>query len=283
VDATQDPIEPSEAESRDVDELLHVLDLEELDRDIFRGSNPEGDVRRPRLFGGQVAAQAARAAGLTVPGDRRLHSLHGYFLRAGQADRPTILHVDRDRDGGSFSARHVTARQNGEVILSLLVSFHVDEEGPDLQAADLPSGVPAPEDVPAPEGWFPHVSVLDLRVTGMGRPRGKWGGPPHQFWARARGPLPDDPLLHACVLTYLSDVGTGLEKVTMDEQWWGPSLDHAVWFHNPARLDDWVLVDLVPGAAAGARGFYTGTVHDRHGRLLATIAQEHVMRKGDFR
>ncbi len=97
------------------------------------------------------------------------------------------------------------------------------------------------------------------------------------------GPLPDDRLLHACVLTYLSDVGTGLEKLDLEEPWWGPSLDHSVWFHHPARLDDWVLVDLVPGAAAGARGFYTGMVYDRDGRLLATIAQEHVMRKGEFR
>jgi acyl-CoA thioesterase-2 len=282
VDDANDRIERGEAESRDVAELLHVLDLEELDRDIFRGRNPSGDVRRPRLFGGQVAAQATRAAGLTVPDDRRVHSLHGYFLRAGQADRPTILHVDRDRDGRSFSARHVTARQDGEVIFSLLVSFHVDEVGPDFQATGLPAGVPMPEDVPPPQGWFPHLSVLDLRITGTGVPRNAWGGPPHQFWARARGPLPDDPLLHACVLTYLSDVGTGLEKLRFDEPWWGPSLDHAVWFHHPARLDDWVLVDLLPGASAGARGFYTGMVYDRAGRLLATVAQEHVMRKGDF-
>jgi acyl-CoA thioesterase-2 len=292
VDGTQDPveaiegiqgIEASEAEARDVAELLHLLDLEELDRDIFRGQNPQDDVRRPRLFGGQVAAQAARAAGLTVPEGRSLHSLHGYFLRAGRADRPTILHVDRDRDGGSFSARHVTARQNGEVIMSLLVSFHAGEDGLELQAADLPASVPPPEAAPPPDGRYPHGSVLDLRITGTGRPRASWGGPPHQFWARARGPLPDDPLLHACVLTYLSDIGTGLEKVELGEPWWGPSLDHAVWFHHPARLDDWVLVDLLPGAAASGRGFYTGTVHDRQGRLLATIAQEHVMRKGEFR
>jgi len=278
-----EPVEPGEAEARDVAQLLQVLDLEELDRDIFRGQNPGGDVKRPRLFGGQVAAQAARAAGLTVAPDRRLHSLHGYVLRAGQADRPTILHVDRDRDGRSFSARHVTARQDGEVILSLLVSFHADETGPDYQPSGLPEGVPMPEDVEPPSGWFPHLSVLDLRVTGMGRPLGRWGGPPHQFWARARGPLPDDPLLHACVLTYLSDVGTGLEKVSFEETFIGPSLDHAVWFHHAAPLDGWVLVDLVPGAAAGARGFYTGKVYDRDGRLLATIAQEHVMRRSEFR
>lgn len=280
MDDTTAPIERGEAESRDVVELLHVLDLEELDRDIFRGLNPRGDRRRPRLFGGQVAAQAARAASLTVPDDRSIHSLHGYFLRAGQSGRPTILHVDRDRDGRSFSARHVTARQDGDVIMSLLVSFHVDEAGPEHPPPGLPEGVPMPEAVPAPEGRFPHSSVLDLRITGAGRPRGAWGSPPHQFWARARGPLPDDRLLHACVLTYLSDVGTGIEKLGLEEPWWGPSLDHAIWFHHAARLDDWVLVDLLPGAAAGARGFYTGTVHDRDGRLLATIAQEHVMRAG---
>jgi acyl-CoA thioesterase-2 len=280
-----DPAEPAadatergEAESRDVAELLRVLDLEQLDRDIFRGANPVGDARRPRLFGGQVAAQAARAASLTVPEDRGIHSLHGYFLRAGRSDRPTILHVDRDRDGGSYSARHVAAVQDGEVIMSLLVSFHVDEEGFEFQAAGLPAGVPDPEAVPEAEAT-PHRAIFDLRITGRGESRGAGGGSPHQFWVRARGPLPDDRLLHACVLTYVSDFGTGLAKLPPhDPPWWGPSLDHAVWFHHGARMDDWVLVDLVPTAAAGARGFYTGTVHDRGGRLLATIAQEHVMR-----
>ena len=270
--------ERGEAESRDVAELLRVLDLEELDRDIFRGVNPVGDLRRPRLFGGQVAAQAARAASLTVPDDRSLHSLHGYFLRAGRADRPTILHVDRDRDGGSYSARHVAARQEGEVIMSVLVSFHADEDGPEFQALAMPDAVPPPEDVPAPT-VTPHASIFDLRIVGRGEPRGDFPGSPHRFWARARGPLPEDPQLHACVLAYLSDIGTGLAKLPpADPPWMGPSLDHAVWFHHAGRMDDWVLVDLVPMAAAGARGYYTGTVHDRAGRLLASIAQEHVMR-----
>ena len=168
---TEQPAAPErgEAESRDVAELLRVLDLEELDRDIFRGVNPEGDRRRPRLFGGQVAAQAARAASLTVPDDRSLHSLHGYFLRAGRADRPTILHVDRDRDGGSYSARHVAAVQDGEVIMSVLVSFHADEDGPEFQALAMPDGVPPPEAVPAPT-VTPHASIFDLRIVGRGEP-----------------------------------------------------------------------------------------------------------------
>jgi acyl-CoA thioesterase-2 len=275
--AADDP-DRGEAESRDVAELLHVLDVEELDRDIFRGVNPQGDVRRPRLFGGQVAAQAARAAGLTVPDDRTMHSLHGYFLRAGQADRPTILHVDRDRDGRSYSARHVAARQDGKVIMSLLVSFHVEEDGREYQAAGLPDGVVMPEDAPVPDPPSLHSAVLDVRMLGRGDPRGASPGGPYRFWARSRAPLPDDRQLHACVLAYLSDIGTGLARLPPEPAWQGPSLDHAVWFHHPARVDDWVLVDLVPLAAAGGRGFYTGTVHDRDGRLLATIAQEHVMR-----
>jgi acyl-CoA thioesterase-2 len=273
----EDP-QRGEAESRDVAELLRVLDLEELDRDIFRGVNPRDDARRPRLFGGQVAAQAARAASLTVPDDRSIHSLHGYFLRGGRADRPTILHVDRDRDGRSYSARHVAARQDGEVIMSLLVSFHVDEAGREYQAAGLPEDVVMPDAVAAPEPPSRHASVLDLRILGRADPTGPSPGGPYRFWARSRAELPDDRQLHACVLTYLSDIGTGLARLPAEPAWSGPSLDHAMWFHHPARMDDWVLVDLVPVASAGARGFYTGTVHDRDGRLVATIAQEHVMR-----
>jgi acyl-CoA thioesterase II len=275
---TADEPARGEAESRDVAELLHLLDLEELDRDIFRGVNPIDDVRRPRLFGGQVAAQAARAASLTVPDDRSIHSLHGYFLRGGQANRPTILHVDRDRDGRSYSARHVAARQDGEVIMSLLVSFHVAEEGREYQAVGLPDGVPMPEDVPEPDPPSPHSSVFDLRMIGRAAPGRRSPGGPYRFWARSRATLPDDGLVHACVLTYLSDMGTGFAKLPPEPAWEGPSLDHAVWFHHPSRMDDWVLVDLVPLAAAGGRAFYTGTVHDRAGLLLATIAQEHVMR-----
>ena len=274
---------PGEAESRDVAELLRVLDLEELDRDILRGTNPAGDARRPRLFGGQVAAQAARAACLTVPDDRLLHSLHGYFLRGGEADRPTILHVDRDRDGRSFSARHVTARQNGKVIMSLLVSFSVDEAGHEFEAPSIAATVPPPEEVAEAHPASAHHAIFDLRILGVGSATSAFFRTPHRFWARPRTALPDDRLLHACVLTYLSDIGTGLAKLDDERPRGGPSLDHAVWFHHPARMDDWVLVELVPAAAAGGRAFYTGTVHDRAGRLLATIAQEHVSRDMDPR
>ena len=208
---------------------------------------PAGDDRRPRLFGGQVAAQAARATSLTVPEDRSVHSLHGYFLRAGRADRPTILHVDRDRDGGSFSARHVAARQDGEVIISLLVSFHVDEEGPEFQAVGLPPGVPAPEDVAPPAGWFPHQSVLDLRITGTGRPRGKWAD-----LRTSSGPAPAvrSPTTACCTraCSPISPTSAPGSRSSCSRSRRGSEPDHAVWFHHPGRMDDWVLVDLVPGA-----------------------------------
>jgi acyl-CoA thioesterase-2 len=249
------------------------LDLAELDRDLFRAQNPP-QTFLPHLYGGQVAAQAARAASLTVPEGRFLHSLHGYFLRPGRSDRPTILRVDRDRDGGSFSARHVNALQNGEVILSLLVSFHVDKEGREFQEAVLPSAMP-PDEIPEQEIGG-HNTMFDLRPASGSGPS-KWPGLSHRFWARTRGALPDDRLIHECVLTFLSDMGTGFMKVPTDEPMGGPSLDHALWFHRPARLDEWVLVDLEPVVASGARAFYTGAVYDTAGLLVASLTQEHLM------
>ncbi|MEX1008087.1 MAG: acyl-CoA thioesterase domain-containing protein [Acidimicrobiia bacterium] len=262
-------------EPRDVEDLLRLLDLEELDRDLFRARNPP-QTFLPHLYGGQVAAQAARAASLTVPDGRFLHSLHGYFLRPGRSDHATILRVDRDRDGRSFSARHVNALQNGEVILSLLVSFNVDKEGREFQEAEIPSPAPPPEEIPEEE-LGGHNTMFDLRPIGRSARPGGFPGLSHRFWARTRGPLPDDRLLHACVLTYLSDMGTGFMKVPTDEPMGGPSLDHAVWFHRPVHMDQWVLVDLDPVVASGGRAYYTGTVHSPDGKLVASLAQEHLM------
>jgi acyl-CoA thioesterase-2 len=265
---------PEDGGPSDVTDLLALLDLEELDRDLFRAQNPP-QTFLPHLYGGQVAAQAARAASLTVPEGRFLHSLHGYFLRPGHSDRPTILRVDRDRDGGSFSARHVNALQNGEVILSLLVSFHVDREGREFQEAEIPTAVPADE-VPEQEIGG-HNTMFDLRPASGGALPSKWPGLSHRFWARTRGALPDDRLIHECALTFLSDMGTGFMKVPTDEPMGGPSLDHALWFHRPARLDEWVLVDLEPVVASAGRAFYTGAVYNPEGLLVATLTQEHLM------
>jgi acyl-CoA thioesterase-2 len=167
------------------------------------------------------------------------------------------------------------ARQEGAAIFSMLASFHVDEPGNDYQHA--PHG-----DAPDPEtlGGGPirgHNQMFDLRSI-VARPVGI-PGMSHRFWARTRGPLPDDRLLHACALTYLSDMSTGFAKLELDGlPRGGPSLDHAVWFHRPARLDDWVLVEFEPITSAGSRGYYTGAVYDRDGALVATIAQEQVYR-----
>jgi acyl-CoA thioesterase-2 len=265
---------PQDGGPRDVADLLRLLELEELDRDLFRAQNPR-QTFLPHLYGGQVAAQAARAASLTVPEGRYLHSLHGYFLRPGLSDRPTILRVDRDRDGGSFSARHVNALQNGEVILSLLVSFHVDKEGREFQDVEPPSALP-PEEIPEP-AHAGHNTMFDLRPIHEHPGTARFPGISHRFWARTRGPLPDDRLIHECVLTYLSDMGTGFIKVPTDEPMGGPSLDHAVWFHRPVRMDEWVLVDLDPVVASGKRAYYTGEVFSPDGKLVASLAQEHLM------
>jgi acyl-CoA thioesterase-2 len=268
---------PDEGGPRDVADLLRLLDLEELDRDLYRAQNPEQRIRW-RLYGGQVAAQAARAASLTVPEERSLHSLHGYFLRPGNPDFPIIIQVDRDRDGRSFSARHVAARQNGDVILSLLVSFHADETGFEYPEPLGMSGFTPPESIDE-DPIVGHNTMFDLRAVERVERAGPFGRMPHRFWARTRGSLPDDRLLHACVLTYLSDMGTGFVKVPSKEPMGGPSIDHAVWFHRPARMDEWVLVDLEPVAASASRAYYRGSVHDGDGQLVASITQEHLLRE----
>src|SRR3954454_6504576 len=175
--------------------VLDVLALEELDRDLYRSTLVFADPFP--LYGGQVAAQALKAAGATVPADRLPHSLHGYFLRSGDAARPTIFRVERDRDGGSFSARRVVAVQGGEVIFSMAASFHAGGAGPDIPVQQMP-------EVEAPEGLssrgMPRLFTMESRRPG--RTTQDRHLPP-RFWARTTVPLPDDQLVHACVLTYL--------------------------------------------------------------------------------
>ena len=194
-----------------------------------------------------MAAQAARAASLTVPDDRSLHSLHGYFLRAGRADRPTILHVDRDRDGGSYSARHVAAVQDGEVIMSVLVSFHADEDGPEFQALAMPDGVPPPEDVPAPRS--PRTrSIFDLRIVGRGEPRGDLPGRPAPVLGPrrvARSPTTDRST-RACSRTSPTSGPDWPSCRPATRRGWVRASTTRSGSTTPARMDDWVLVDLVP-------------------------------------
>lgn len=253
--------------------LRELLDLDRLDRDLYRGFNDEGAQALPRLYGGQVAAQALRAASLTVGDDRRVHSLHGYFLRPGRHDLPVILRVERDRDGRSFSARHVEAVQDGEVILTLSASFHVAEDSPDYVPPG-PSGVPGPNDPSIePFGW--HISdIVDVRscpVSGT--------APGGRLWARVREDLGDDPAVQACALAYLSDFGTGFASGPVAGlPIGGPTLDHSLWYHAPIRADRWVLVDLWPLKAGAACGLYNGALRDADDTLGALLSQEILLR-----
>ncbi|MCZ2860543.1 acyl-CoA thioesterase [Blastococcus sp. VKM Ac-2987] len=252
--------------------VLDVLALEELDRDLYRSTLLFTDPFP--LYGGQVAAQALLAAGRTVAADRLPHSLHGYFLRSGDAARPTIFRVDRDRDGGSFSARRVVAIQGGEVIFSMSSSFAVPGPGPDQQVQETPT-VEVPGTLPSFD--LPRLFSMAARRPAQPFPSAHL---PTRFWARATVALPDDPLVHACVLAYLSDIGTGLSALPEDEAAPGPSLDHAVWFHRHARLDDWVLMDMVPRTVSGGRGWYTGSITTPGGVLAASFTQETLFRPG---
>lgn len=251
-------------------DLGELLDLEVVDRDLFR-ANTVFDDPFP-LYGGQVAAQALRAAGLTVPEGRLPHSLHGYYLRSGNAAQPTVFRVDRDRDGGSFSARRVVAIQGGEVIFNMSVSFQKREDGPDHQISAAPDAGDPERLVPF---VLPRLASMECRLPEQPLPGDHW---PTRFWARCTAPLGADPLWHSAALTYLSDISTGLSPFNGESHHSGASLDHAVWFHRPLRLDDWVLMDVVPHSIAGGRGWYTGTVHDREGTLGASLTQEALFR-----
>jgi len=252
-------------------DLRALLDLETIDVDLYRASAvfPEDYP----LYGGQVAGQALRAAGHTVDADRVPHSLHGYFLRPGDSSRPTVFRVSRDRDGRSFSARRVVAVQNGEVIFNLVCSFHRPAGGPHEQVPVMPGVVPPEqlESQPLPrlfsfEGRFPQQPYAERAEL------------PTRFWARAVVDLGDDPLLHACALTYLSDVSSGVLPAADGSARSRASIDHSLWLHGPVNLNDWVLTDYQPRATGFGRGVYNGTIYARDGRLVASIAQETIYR-----
>ncbi|MEE1753728.1 acyl-CoA thioesterase [Streptomyces sp. SP18CS02] len=282
-----------------LDELLGLLDLEQIDQDYFRGQSRSALV--PRVFGGQVAAQALVAAGRTVPGDRLAHSLHAYFLRAGDPGAPIVYTVDRIRDGRSFTTRRVVAVQHGKPIFHLSASFQTYEEGLEHQA-DMPPA-PDPETLPTPAEMLPrHLpadvarrliearAAVDLRYVdvppwgSVGEPR----EPRSQVWFRANGKLDEyaaDPLLHVCLATYVSDM-TLLDSVLLahGRGGWavgdvvGASLDHAMWFHRPFRADEWLLYDQESPSAAGGRGLGQARIYTRDGRLAITVIQEGVVR-----
>jgi acyl-CoA thioesterase II len=247
------------------DSMLETLALERIEVNLFRANFVRAE--EYSLYGGQVAAQALAAAAATVPAGRLPHSLHGYFLRAGEPHRPTVFRVEQDRDGRSFSARRVVAIQGGEVIFNLAASFHGERPGPVVQSVTAPA-VPGPDSLPTWE--LPRYPAIEMRVA----PGPEGRSLPTRFWARCRHPLPDDMLTHACVLAYLSDLSTGLPPLPGAAESRATSLDHALWFHRPVRLDQWVLVELEGRMIAGSRGHYTGSVFTADGQLAASLSQE---------
>ena len=254
--------------------LRELLTLERIEDDMYRTvvvrADPSG------LFGGQVAAQALRAAAETVPAGRSPHSLHGYFLSRGDASLRVLLIVQRDRDGRSYSNRRVIAVQNGKVIFNMAASFHLTEEGADFQANAVPQVTP-PEELP--RSLIRHrLHGVEVRIPEQPQPGQQW---PSRVWLRAEHDLDDDDTLHACALAYVSDMFTGLAAVP-GIAFSGPltSIDHSVWFYRTVPLDDWVLMDLEPESTSGGRGVYRGRIFSRDGVLAAGIAQESLFRAG---
>jgi acyl-CoA thioesterase-2 len=251
--------------------LLDLLELEAIEQNLYRANTVFAD--EFSLYGGQVAAQALLAAGQTVDAARRPHSLHGYFLRPGDAQRPTVFKVYRDRDGGSFSARRVVAIQQGEVIFNMSASFHRVVESWSDQAVPMP--VTEPPQASKPTRLPRMFSIETMVPTQPYSGRTPW---PTRFWSRVEEPLPADPLIQACALTYLSDISTGVLPAPDGSAQSRSSLDHAVWFHGDVDLNSWVLSDYEPRFSGRGRGLYAGSFFDETGRLIASVAQETLFR-----
>ena len=279
-----------------LDELLALLELETLEVNLFRGLSPDED--RQRVFGGQVAAQALTAAGRTLGDDRGVHSLHSYFVRPGDPQVPIVYEVDRIRDGKSFTTRRVVAIQHGKAIFNLAASFQIYEDGPDHQ--DPMPDVPAPDSLPTfkeriepyldrfgPDfaEWLVRERPIDSRPVEDPRWLDPKPRPPEQdVWIRSNGVLPDDPLLHACVVAYASDL-TLLDTAMFphaisykEDHYQIASLDHAMWFHRPFRADEWLLYHQKSPSAHGARGIAEGAIFCLDGTLAVTVIQEGLIR-----
>ena len=280
-----------------LDDLISLLDLEVIEVNIFRGVSP--DENRQRVFGGQVAGQALIAASRTVDDkSRHVHSLHAYFLRPGDPTVPILYEVDRIRDGKSFTTRRVIAIQHGKAIFNLQASFQIFEKG-------LENHIQMPKDLPLAESlpdfkermtpykqqigdWFDHPRPIDLRYIDadpFSRKNNKSSG--QKLWMRADGKLPDDPVLHACIVTYASDMSL-LDTALLphgiswtDKGLQMASLDHVMWFHRPFRADDWLLYDQLALSTSNARGLASGSIFTKSGQLVVTVAQEGLTRLVD--
>ena len=278
-----------------LDDLVTLLDLEKIEVNIFRGASTDED--RLRVFGGQVAGQALIAASRTVdePG-RHVHSLHAYFLRPGDPKQPILYEVDRIRDGRSFSTRRVVAIQHGKAIFNLQASFHDEEPSDSDHQIAIDSGLTPPDELPdfhtrmAPHrerigDWYDRPRPIDLRYVG-GDPMSREGSSAESqhVWLRANGDLPDDPVLHACILTYASDMtlldttllpfGVAFDHPGLQMA----SLDHAMWFHRRFRVDEWLMYQQRAISTGGARGLAGGAIFTTDGSLAVSVVQEGLAR-----
>jgi acyl-CoA thioesterase-2 len=280
-----------------VDDLLALLDVEDLEVDIYRAKSPQDGSQR--VFGGQVLGQALVAAGRTVEADAHAHSFHGYFLRPGDPSTPILYQVDRTKDGRSFTTRRVIAIQRGRAIFHMEASFHRPEPG--LEHQDEMPDVPDPETLPslrerlvemiplAPEAeraWLARDRPMDSRYATQLDLVNPGKLPPRLLvWIRADGTLPAERLIHQCVVAYASDM-TLLDTAMLphgigwfDRRWQVASLDHAMWFHREFRADDWLLYAHDSPVAAQGRAFSTGRLFTREGRLVASVVQEGLIRR----
>ncbi len=279
-----------------IETLLSILDLEPLEHNLFRGRSPQ--VGWQRVYGGQVIGQALVAASRTVSEDRHIHSLHGYFLRPGDPAVPIVYDVDRIRDGGSFTTRRVVAIQHGQAIFSMSASFQTLEDGLEHQV-EMPN-VPMPEDLPSEQDlkekllqvappnvrkYWERERPIELRPVDLTHYfSSKKLDPVQHVWVRATNPLPDDQRIHQCVLAYASDMTLldtslfphGKSVFSPDIQ--PASLDHSMWFHRPFRADEWMLYTTDSPSSSGGRGMNRGTLYSRDGQLIASTAQEGLIR-----
>ncbi|MBH79550.1 MAG: acyl-CoA thioesterase II [Gammaproteobacteria bacterium] len=279
-----------------INDLIELLDLEEIEQNHYRGRSPSEGWQR--VYGGQVLGQALVAASRTVPEDRHAHSLHGYFLRAGDTTTPILYTVDRIRDGRSFTTRRVVAIQHGRAIFNMSISFQINEEGltHQMQMPQAPPPEELPDEQELRKRWIKelppeHASAFDRERPIEVRPIDPQDlihpeeRPPHAMsWMKAREPLPDNQRLHQCVLAYLSDWSL-LDTATLphavsflQQQMQMASLDHAMWFHRPFRADEWLLYVQDSPSASGTRGLNRGMIFTRDGELVASAAQEGLMR-----
>jgi acyl-CoA thioesterase-2 len=279
-----------------VDTLIEILDIEPLELNLFRGRSPQ--VGWQRVFGGQVIGQALVAALRTVKEEMPVHSLHGYFMRPGDPEVPIIYETERDRDGRSFTTRRVVAIQHGKPIFTMSASFHLVEEGFDHQI-EMPD-VPPPEDLPSekelleefrdkmPDNmrrFFERDRAIEMRrAVGRSMFNATPKEPVQHVWIRATGKLPNDPTLHKCVLAYASDLtllDTSLiphARNLFDPKLMMASIDHSLWFHRNVKADDWLLYSQDAPSASGALGFNRGSIYTRDGILVASSAQEGMIR-----